>query len=263
MLLNLDYSLDISTDEFTVNTWTDFHIAPKERLSVATPPVKTNYVEIPGMNGSLDYTEVLAGEPLYGNRTGSWEFIVVNGFAAWYSIYDQMRTLLHGKKVNVILREQPNYIYTGRLELDQWKSEEHNSSITINYNFNPFKTFKEGTVEDWLWNDLTFKTDVYRIYYGSFIVNGTRERSFYNPLDKEVNVSLTLSAPMVISMYGSVWDVPAGSFDDFTSFTRGDNKHTIQLGPVTSDMHGENPITFSCDGSGSVIVNYERGATNI
>lgn len=256
MLLNLDYSLDIFTDEFTVNTWTDFHIAPKERLSVATPPVKTNYVEIPGMNGSLDYTEVLAGEPLYGNRTGSWEFIVVNGFAAWYSIYDRMRTLLHGKKVNVILREQPNYIYTGRLEIDQWKSEEHNSSITINYNFSPFKTFKEGTVEDWLWNDLTFKTDVYRIYYGSFLVSGQRERSFYNPLDKEVEVSLALSAPMTISMYGGtkVWTLPAGTHEHLDP--------PMMLSPMTNpDLKGENYITFI--GDGKVIVNYERGATNI
>ena len=36
------------------DTWEDFHMAPKARPFVAEPPVKTNYIDVPGANGSLD-----------------------------------------------------------------------------------------------------------------------------------------------------------------------------------------------------------------
>lgn len=264
MLMNTDYSIDIFNDELSINTWENWHLAPKERPSVAPPEVKTEYVEIPGANGSLDYTEVLAGEVRYGNRTGSWNFIVENGYQQWYSLYDEIRTTLHGKKFNCVLREQPNYVYTGRLEVEQWKSEKNNSTIAINYNFAPFKTIKEGTIEDWKWDDLTFDTDVYIIYFGRFVVSSSLLRNFYNPLDKEVEVSLTVSDTMRVSMGGLTTD---GSFypdpGRVYTFNAGTYEHTgIMLTPFTNPyLEGNNILLF--EGNGSVTVTYDRGVSAV
>lgn len=257
MLLNTDYSINITDEvsEVTKNTWTDWHLVPNERPSIAPPEVKTEYVDIPGMNGSLDYTEALAGETRYGNRIGSWTFIVVNGYQKWHTLYDELRSFLHGKKLSVSLQEQPNYIYTGRLELDAWKSGEHYSTIGIKYNLEPYKSMKEGTVEDWRWDDLTFyPNDIYKIYYGSFIVSGERVRTFYNPLERQVELSLKLSDNMDVTFYNDTSNY---------HFEAGAHEHTdIWLEPVNhATLHGMNEITFH--GSGSVEVTYDRGVNGI
>ena len=58
-----------------INTWDDWHMLPTARPMFTPPDVKTNYIDIPGGNGSLDLTEALTGYPLYSNRTGSLNFV--------------------------------------------------------------------------------------------------------------------------------------------------------------------------------------------
>ena len=120
------------------NTWQHFHLIPTSRPVVNPPEVKTNYVDIPGANGSLDYTEVLDGVK-YGNRTGSWEFMVANGYAEWYEVYNEILSFFHGKMFKVQLCDDKTYYYEGRLSVNQWKSDQKYSTITIDYNFNPYK----------------------------------------------------------------------------------------------------------------------------
>lgn len=262
MFMNTDYSINIFNDDISINTWTDWHLIPKERPSVAPPEVKTEYVEIPGANGALDYTEVLAGEVRYGNRTGSWDFIVENGHQQWYLLYDEIRSKIHGKKFNCTLQEQPNYVYTGRLEIDPWKSEEHYSTIAIKYNFAPFMNIKSGSIEDWKWDDLTFDSDTYVIYFGRFVVTSSLLRNLYNPLDKEVEVSLTVSDSMKVSMGittadgrfypdpGRVYTFESGTYEN----------SGIKLAPFTNqDLAGNNIMLF--EGNGSVTISYERGVS--
>ena len=96
------------------NTWENYHLIPTSRPVVNPPEVKTNYVDIPGADGSLDYTEVLGGIN-YGNRTGSWEFMVANGYAEWYTIYNSLLSYLHGKLFKVQLCDDKSWFYEGRL----------------------------------------------------------------------------------------------------------------------------------------------------
>lgn len=71
------YSLTLTNDRGeTKNTWDDFYLIPTKRPLVNPPSVKEEYVDIPGANGSLDFTEALSGAIHYGMREGSWEFIV-------------------------------------------------------------------------------------------------------------------------------------------------------------------------------------------
>ena len=56
------------------NTWDDWFLVPTERPSVNNPDYKSNYIDVPGANSSLDFTESLTNYPLYANRTGSWTF---------------------------------------------------------------------------------------------------------------------------------------------------------------------------------------------
>lgn len=225
-----------------INTWDDWHMVPESRPVINPPEVKTQYIDIPGANGSLDYTEALTGAPVFKDRTGSWTFIVMNGYQEWNTLFYKIMNYLHGRRHRVILEDDPDYMYEGRLSFNEWRSEPNYSKVVIDYVLSPFKEFVGGSASDWRWDDLTFNTDIYTIYYGTFSVDGEKIRTLYNPLDREVELSLLITSPMRIWMYGEVFEFPTGNIE-----------HTnIILEP------GNNVMTFI--GTGQVTVNYDRGS---
>ena len=127
------------TLENGTNSWDDWHIISPNRLLFNPPPVKTHYVDVPGANGQIDLTEALVGHPIYGNRTGSFTFIVLNDYGNWADRYSSMLGYFHGRRLKAILEDDPEYYYEGRFEVDEWGSEDSWSTISISYNVNPYK----------------------------------------------------------------------------------------------------------------------------
>ena len=223
------------------NTWGSWHMVPTSRPVVNPPEVVTEYVEIPGADGALDFTEILAGRSVYKNRTGSWEFLVMNGYQEWHRLYNTLLTYLHGKAFDIVLDDEPDYVYHGRLSINEWKSEERNSKVVIDYVIEPYKKPSSGIIDDWKWDELTVSTDTYIIYYGSFEVNGTRDRVLYNPLSEPVTPSITVTDTMTLKVSGKEVFLFPG-INDYDS---------LKLYP------GENLYTFI--GTGRVSINYDRG----
>lgn len=144
------------------NTWDDWHLQPSSRPVVKPPTQKTNYIEIPGANGSLDLSDLPMGYPVYQNRQGEWEFIVENGFKSWDVLYSEILNYVHGKKFQVILEDDLAYYYEGRITVKDWKSNNNGtwSNIVLGYNLGPFKYSITSTCEDWLWDPFDFENDV-------------------------------------------------------------------------------------------------------
>lgn len=122
------------------NTWTDWHLIPSSRPVVAQAPVQTNFVDIPGRRyGPIDMSEYLTGAPIYGQRNGSFEFIVDNDHEYWMTIQMNIAEYLHGKSMCMVLEDDPDYYYVGRFMLNDWKNESWNSKVVINYILRPYK----------------------------------------------------------------------------------------------------------------------------
>lgn len=130
------------------NTWDDWHLVPTSRPLVAPPQPRTSYADLVGGDGSMDLTTSLTAKPIYGNRMGSWEFLVINTGqiptdttvpGLWATRYSEIMNYLHGKKFNIILDDEPGFYYTGRLSVTGWQSQKGNSTITIDYNVDPYK----------------------------------------------------------------------------------------------------------------------------
>lgn len=220
------------------NTWDDWHLVPTSRPLVNPPEVNTSYVTIPGASGSLDLTEALTGYPTYTNRTGSWEFIVMNGYGEWYSRYSEIMAYLHGKKLRAILDDDPNYYYEGRFSVASWTSPKDWSRITINYNVGPYKIEVHGTDENWLWDPFNFESDMIR-NYGSITVSGTTTFTVNNDA-MPVRPVINASAAMTIVFNGNTYSLAAG---DNTIreilFREGENVLTFNgNGTVSIKMHG-------------------------
>lgn len=138
------------------NTWHDWFLVPTERPVVASPAPKTNLIDIPGADGSIDATTVLTGYPLYSRRTGSWTFKIMNGYYAWDVLYSRICAFLHGRTLRVMLEDDAMWYYEGRFEVSMSPGE-NNSELTISYDLDPYKYKMWSTQEDWLWDNMDFE----------------------------------------------------------------------------------------------------------
>lgn len=142
------------------NTWDDWHLVPTTRPVFNPPKPKYKTLDIPGGDGLLDVSELLTGYPVYENRTGSFEFLVVNGYNEWFIAYSNIMDYLHGQKLRAVLDDDPDYFYEGRYSVNQWKSDKHYSLITIDYSVSPYKQSVLSSTDEWLWDPFNFRTGI-------------------------------------------------------------------------------------------------------
>lgn len=220
------------------NTWDDWHLVPTSRPLVTPPNVNTSYVTIPGASGALDLTEALTGYPTYSNRSGSWEFLVMNGYGEWYARYSEIMGYLHGKKMRAILDDDPNYYYEGRFSVASWSSPKNWSHITINYNVGPYKIEVHSIDENWMWDQFNFETDMVHTYK-DLAVDGTREVTVYNDIMR-VRPTIVCTNAMSVIYKGNTYPLTSGENNiREIVFSEGANVLTFNgSGTVTIQMHG-------------------------
>lgn len=211
----------------TKHTWRDFGMMPMSRPFVESPGVKTEYVDVPGANGSLDYTEILNGVK-YEDRKGSWEFVLSpdSTMYNWATVFSNLLSFLHGKKFQIILDDDPNYYYIGRLVLNKWKSDQNYSTITIDYTCEPYKYPIGSTAEiQWKWNELFSNT----IYYGTFVVEGSKARNLINSTEEDVSVAVTATSAVKVTLEdGTIVNISSGTTEDALTLAPGDNFMTFE-----------------------------------
>lgn len=204
------HSINIGNDTIGYkNTWDDWHIVPTSRPLVPPPGVHTSYVDIPGGDGALDLTEALTGRPTYQNRSGSWEFIVMNGYQQWHVLYSDVMNYLHGKHFRAILDDDPNYYYEGRFSVVGWQSPKDWSRITIGFNVYPYKISFLRSDEDWLWDPFSFEEGIIR-NYKNLPVSGSTEITVINDVMEVVPEIITSSAMNVV-YEGNSYSLTSGS----------------------------------------------------
>lgn len=143
------------------NTWKDFRLIPTSRPVVAPPEVRTNFVDVPGADGSLDFTEALDEMIHFKNREGEWEFYVchekldedTNGAYSrqqqWAMNFSYLMNVIHGRRNSIILMDEwaegggNNRLYVGRTFVDGLKSDPSHSIITISYILLPHRYLSE------------------------------------------------------------------------------------------------------------------------
>ena len=228
-----------------MNSWDDWHLIPSTRPVFNPPNVKTQYVDIPGGNGSLDLTEALTGYPTYENRTGSIEFYVANGYEDWDILYSKIMNYLHGKELRAYLEDDRSFVYVGRFEVNQWKSDKWWSTITIDYNVYPFKKEQTG-FDDWLWDPFDFENDIIR-NYSDIVVNGDYSTSIvidgrYERVVPEFTVSSDDGEGIVVTFQNNNY-----RFEDGTSAN-------------PNIVIGESNETLTFSGYGSISITYIGGS---
>lgn len=225
------------------HSYKDYELFPRSKMSVQPPEVRETYIDIPGLDGELDLTEVLTGHPSYSSRDAKFEFTVVDR-SRWDYAYSRLMNKVHGKKLYVIVEEDGNYYYTGRLKVNSFKSKKNTATIVVDGHFNPYKVSLVATSEEWLWDPFNFETDVARDYKGlevdgssTYTIVGSKMpvRPAFKASASGITVSINGSSPYSVATSG--YQTP----DNF---------------PEIRD--GEYQMTFS--GNGTVNVKFEIGS---
>lgn len=223
------------------NTWDDWHLIPTSRPVIVPPPLRTYSVDIPGGFGSLDLSEALTGYPLYDNRQDSLEFAVVNNkWSDWSIAYQTIMSYLHGKRMKMILEDDPSYYYIGRFSVEKWESGESYSTITINYDLYPYKKQLVSTSESWVWNAFDFDYGYISEYF-NMKVNGSLSTTVKACGEPTVPVIMASNA-MTVSVGGKSYSLSQG--------------RNYIVGLVVSP---NKDTTYTFIGNGTVSIDYRGG----
>lgn len=144
------------------NTWSAWHLIPSSRPVFIPPAFKSNYIDIPGGNGTIDVSTILSGYPVYNDRESSVEFYVMNGYKEWQVAYSDIMDYVHGQKMKVILEDDPAYYYRGRVTVNEWKSEKDWSKIVLDFHLEPYKYDLFDSSERWRWDPFSFVDGIIR-----------------------------------------------------------------------------------------------------
>lgn len=151
---------------------------------------KTNYVEVPGADGTKDLTEAF-GDIKYNNRTLSPTFDMFQKPSDWVTLKDKITNYLNGKKLKIIYDVDPNYYYYGRCRVTNFSNDYTVGHITIEAICEPYKYKLEKTVVE------------------NSVVAGTTY-TFKNDR-KKVVPTLILNANMTLQFNGNNYSLNAGT----------------------------------------------------
>lgn len=111
---------------------------------IGAPEVKKNLIDLPGGHGKIDQTEAF-GEVKYDMRELSFDFSTIVPESEFMTLFSQVQNALHGKKVQIILDDDPAWYYTGRVEVSEWKASRRVGTLTIDCECDPFKQSLQTT----------------------------------------------------------------------------------------------------------------------
>ena len=200
-------------------TFGDYHSYNDLKLllthkEMGSPAVKTNKVDIPGADSSIDLTDFF-GEPKYEDVTHKFEFTTIEPNSDFMTQFSTIKNAIHGKKVRIILDDDPTFFYLGRCHVSSLTSEKGIGKISVECECEPYK-YK-----------LT-KTVVTRTVNGTDSIVLTNSRKHAVP-------SIATTAAMTIAFGDGIWTPSAGTFTiPELELVEGDNNVTVTgVGNIT------------------------------
>lgn len=201
------------------HSYNDWALIPG-RIEIQTPQIKQNKIDIEGADGALDLTDFF-GEVKYNDFPLSFPFTMLGEEAGYIARHDQIKNAIHGKKLRIILDDDPGFFYLGRLTVGSLKKEKGYATLTIDAECEPYKYKAE-------------KTTVTQAITGAGIVRLTNGRKYVVP-------EITADAAFTLEYGGYTWAIQAGNY-------------TL---PELELQEGENIINVT--GTGTITFSYQEG----
>lgn len=237
MIANYQKNGVLFNDKHTIDDWN----LVTTNIKIGVPEVKTNYIEIPGMNGSLDLTE-FNGEVVYQNREIEFTFFYEDedyiGHSNSILMEQTLRQYLHGQEMDVVLDSDKSFFWHGRVNVSEFDMYNGYATITVVLNAEPYKYDTTFNDDKWLWDPFDFETGIINV--ARFTVSGTKKVELLNRA-MPTSPTITSTAVMKVKYKSMTYTVPKGTT----------KMYDIRL------YEGTNELTFT--GNGTVEIIYQGG----
>ncbi len=115
------------------------------RKELGSPQIKSKIVNVDGAHSHIDYTEYF-GEVKYDNMKHIFEFNSIIPQAQFLAQFSEVKNKLHGRMLKIVLDEEPDYFYLGRLTVSSFTNDKNIGVISIECDCKPWKYKKNETV---------------------------------------------------------------------------------------------------------------------
>lgn len=192
-----------------------------------------------GSDGVLDFSESLTGDTKYQNRILT---IILNKAKnqSCLAEYSKIQNDLHGKRMKIILSEDQNFYYYGKVKVKDYDRYSLVHFIEIECDVEPYKYDLTSSDEDWLWDPFSFEDGIIN-ETKDLVVNGELEITIIGRRMKVVP-KFTCDNPLQLIFNGTTYNLPSG-----TSYS-----------PDIEICEGENVLKFV--GNGTVTIEYRGGS---
>ena len=174
---------------------------------MGAPAVKSKKLDIEGADSSLDLTDFF-GEPKYEDVTHKFQFSTIVPYSEFMTLYSTIKNAIHGKKMRIILDDDPLFYWMGRCYVSGFTNEKSIGKIDVECDCEPYK-YK------------IVKTTISQAVSGTTVITLTNGR-------KRAVPQITTTAPMTIEYGGGSWTVSAGTYTiPELELTQGTNSVTV------------------------------------
>lgn len=132
-------------DKYSFHDW-GAYLAPSPVIGLPKP--KTEYVEIPAGNGSIDLTQALTGDVKYDTRTITAELFFLPPRREWQYKLDKITNYIHGQRLPILVPSDSEHYYMGRAEVATTKVDGVVFRIELSIVCEPYKYKRNLTVYD-------------------------------------------------------------------------------------------------------------------
>lgn len=188
-----------------------------ESKEMGAPEVKVNKIDIPGADSALDLTDFF-GEPKYDDVKHKFQFTSIEPQETFLTQFSEIKNAIHGKKVRIILDDDPSFFYTGRCFVSSFTNDKGIGTVSVECECEPYK-YKLA------------KTTVSKAVNGTEVITLTNGRKRAVP---EISITADASLNIVFQTY-NIWDLGSGSYTlPDLELTEGENTVTVTgVGNIT------------------------------
>lgn len=111
---------------------------------IGSPDIKENKIKIEGADGDLDFTDFF-GSPKYENVRHKFNFSTIVPQAEFLSLFSTVKNAIHGKKLRIILDDDPLFYYIGRCFVSKFTNEKGIGIVSVECDCEPYKYKIEKT----------------------------------------------------------------------------------------------------------------------
>lgn len=210
--------------------------------TVKPPKPKIYKVDIPGGNGSIDITESILGSVAFEDRE---VYVKLRGIgiaqSQWPTLYSEIQDKIQGRKMKIVLSDDPGYYYKGRPEVTSFHYDKDVGELEITCDCEPFKYQINAYGFDWLWDPFDFLYGV--IYDDTKTITGTTAVEL-ETLKMPVTPTFRANTAMTVTYQGVTYVIPANRDITFYELVLTEGTHTL---------------TFKCSGTGTVKIMFTNG----